>query len=41
MKWRAIVRLMRAKWAQFTRYDLKGDLQVETRAAWQDIRDAF
>lgn len=29
-----------AKWAQWTRHDLKGDLQMSERAAWQDLKDA-
>jgi len=37
----AIKRWIRAKWATFTRYDLKGDLQMELRAARQDLKDAW
>jgi hypothetical protein len=37
----AIRRWLRAKWAQLTHYDLKGDLQMELRAARQDLKDAW
>ena len=30
-----------AKWAQLTHYDLKGDLQMQERAAKQDLEDAW
>ena len=32
---------LKAKWSQWTRYDLKGDLQMNERAAWNDLVDAW
>ena len=29
-----------AKWRQWTRHDLKGDLQMDERAAWRDLVEA-
>ena len=37
----AIYLWLLTKWAQWTRYDLKGDLQMQERAAWQDLVDAW
>jgi hypothetical protein len=30
-----------AKWRQWTHHDLKGDLQMDERAAWQDVLDEW
>jgi len=30
-----------AKWRELTHYDLKGDLQMDSRAARQDLQEAW
>lgn len=37
----AFKRLIAVKWRQLTRCDLKGDLQMDLRAARQDVMDAW
>ena len=38
---KALKCLLIAKWRCLTRYDLKGELQMAWRSAWQDFKEAW